>query len=129
MIEDDKIISDEPEVAQTLNNFFGNAISTLELKNPIEHIINVNENSDPMDVILGRYLNHPSILNILRVIEKSFFSFHEIRLAGIVLETNKLDVPRPNPVNTINAKHLKEYIDIRGIVYTNYEQQYTKFYL
>ena len=52
LIEDDKIIS---EVAQTLNNFFDNALSTFEIKGPIEHIIHVNENSDPMDVILRKY--------------------------------------------------------------------------
>ena len=54
-IEDDIIISDDPEVAQTL-------------KEPVEHIIHVNENSDPMDAILCKYLNHPTISNILRVV-------------------------------------------------------------
>ena len=64
------------------------------------------------DCILRKYSNHPSILNIQRVIEKSSFSFHEISLADIVLEINNLDVTRTNPVNTISAKHLKDYIDI-----------------
>ena len=115
LIEDNKIISDDPEVAQTLNNFFGNAISTLEIKEPTEHIIHVNENSDQMDTILHKYSNHPSILNIQRVVEKSSFSFHEISLAE-VLEINQLDVTRSNPCNAISAKQLKDYIDICGIV-------------
>ena len=80
MIEDNKIISDDPEVA----------ISTLEINKPIEHIIHVNENSDPMDAILRKYSNHPSILNILRVVEKSSFSFHEISLADNILEIDQL---------------------------------------
>ena len=116
LIEDDKIISDDAEVAQTLNNVFENTISLLEIKEPIEHIININVHSDPMDGILRKYSNHPSILNIQRVIEKSSFSFHEISLADIVLEINNLDVTRTNPVNTISAKHLKDYVDICGIV-------------
>ena len=116
MIEDNKIISDDPEVAQTLIDFFDNAISTLEIKEPIEHIIHVNENSDPMDAILRKYSNHPSILNILRVVGKSSFSFHEICLADIVLEINQLDVTRSNPRNAISAKQPKDYIDICGIV-------------
>ena len=69
-----------------------------------------------MDAILHKYSKHPSILNIQRVIEKCCFSFHEISLTDIVLEINKLDVKRSNPVNTISAKHLKDYIDICGIV-------------
>ena len=79
-------------------------------------MIHVNENSDPMDAILRKYSNHPSILNILRVVEKSSFSFHEISLADIVLEINQLDVTRSNPRNTISAKQFKDYIDICGIV-------------
>ena len=43
----------------------------------------------------------------LRVIEKSSFSFHEVSLADIVLEINKLDETRSNPVNTISANTLK----------------------
>ena len=39
-----------------------------------------------MAAILRKYSNHPSVLNILRVVEKSSFSFHEISLADIVLE-------------------------------------------
>ena len=69
-----------------------------------------------MDAILRKYSNHPSILNILRVVEKSFFSFHEISLADIVLEINQLDVTSSNPRNAISAKQLKDYIDICGIV-------------
>ena len=80
----DKIICDDPEVAETLNNFFDNAIEL------IKHLINVNENCDPMGVILRNYSNHLSILNVLRVIEKSSFSFHVISLADIDLEINKL---------------------------------------
>ena len=110
LIEVDRIISDDPEVPQTLNNVFDNTIPTLEIKEPIEHIINVNENSDSMDVILRRYSN------MLRVIEKSSFPFHETSLADIVLEIYKLDVTRSIPVNTISANHLKDYIDICGIV-------------
>ena len=34
LIEDDKIISDDAEVAQTLNNFFENTISLLGIKEP-----------------------------------------------------------------------------------------------
>ena len=83
---------------------------------PIEHIINIDVYSDPVDGILRKYSNHPSILNIQWVIEKSSFSFHEISLADIVLEINNLDVTRTNPVNTISGKHFKDYIDICGIV-------------
>ena len=32
------------------------------------------------------------------------------------MEINNLDVTRSNPVNIISAKHLKDYIDICGIV-------------
>ena len=69
-----------------------------------------------MDAILCKYSNHPSILNILRVVEKSSFSFHEISLADIVLEIKQLDVTRSIPRNALRAKQLKDYIDICGIL-------------
>ena len=69
-----------------------------------------------MDAVLRKYSNHQSVLYILRVVEKSSFSFHEISLADIVLEINQLDVTRTNPRNAISAKQLKDYIDICGIV-------------
>ena len=38
LIEGIKIISDDPEVAETLNHYFETAVLSLEIKAPIEHI-------------------------------------------------------------------------------------------
>ena len=65
-----------------------------------------------MEARLCKYSNHLSILNILRVVEKSSFPFHEVSLADIVLEINQLYVTRSNPHNAISAKQLKDYIDV-----------------
>ena len=63
LIEGDKIIQDDSEVANTLNDFFSNAVASLNINIPSECITeDFTETGDVIETIILKYSNHP-VLN------------------------------------------------------------------
>ena len=65
LIENDELIQNDDKVAETLNTFFKNAVSTLDI-NENSYIVN-NESSTILDLVekaIKKYEVHPSILLI-----------------------------------------------------------------
>ena len=65
LIENDELIQNDDKVAETLNTFFKNAVSTLDI-NENSYIVN-NESStilDPVERDIKNYEIHPSMLLI-----------------------------------------------------------------
>ena len=116
LIEEGEIISKDSEVADTLNLFFKNSVSSLLISEPSEYINDTVNISDPIDAILIIFQNHPSIEMIKEKMDQSTFSFNTISLADIVKEVNVLNTNKSNPQNSVSALHLKQYIDICGEV-------------
>ena len=95
LVEGDKLLQDDSEVAEELNNFFKEAVSTLDVNgnyyiiNP--HSINI---SDPIEKAISKYKFHPSILLINdKIVNQEKFSFEPI---------SKLDIDKE--VQLINPK-------------------------
>ena len=65
LVEGDKLLQDDSEVAEELNNFFKQAISSLDI-NESSYIINPDSIniSDPFEIAISKYKFHPSILLI-----------------------------------------------------------------
>ena len=65
LVEGDKLQQDDSEVAEELNNFFKEAVSTLAV-NENSYIINPDSLniSDPIEKAISKYKFHPSILLI-----------------------------------------------------------------
>ena len=116
LIEGTKIINKDNEVAESLNNFFENAVSSLGIEEPYEQILPNDHVNDPIDKIILKYSKHGNIIRIDRVIQNCTFSFVETDLAQIEIVINLLNIKKSSPDNSIYAKHLKEYIDICGKV-------------
>ena len=64
LIEGNKIISEDADVAENWNEFFENAISSLRIMEPIENIVDIADVGDSLDNILRKYSKHPNILMI-----------------------------------------------------------------
>ena len=65
LVENDKVWHDDSKIAEEMNNFFKNAVSTLNIKEN-SFIIN-HDNShitDPVEKAIEKYKFHPSILLI-----------------------------------------------------------------
>ena len=77
LIEGAKIITEDSDVAETLNNYFDEAVLHLGINEPSEHLIENHHVYDPIDSILLKFSNHPSILmiNDIMINATSSFSF------------------------------------------------------
>ena len=120
LIKEDKIISDDNEVACTLNNFFEKAVSSLDIVEPIQHLNDCSEIEDPIDAIIAKFSNHPSIKNIKQHVKiTSSFKFRKAQLSEIEDEIDKLNPKKSNPSNSVKAKDIQTYKDICKTVLHN----------
>ena len=81
IIKDGEIISRDEEVAETLNSYFKNAVTSLDIRE--NELPKQMKQNDPIDYALKRYESHPSIINILKKISQSTFSFQNVTLVEV----------------------------------------------
>jgi hypothetical protein len=111
LVENEKIISDDKEVAQTFNDYFENVVKSLGI---IE-----NEPDEPqpsqgkvLDAI-KMYETHPSIIKIKEnVVVDREFSFYPASLQDIRTELKALSTKKATPFMGISAKQLKDVMYI-----------------
>ena len=74
----------------------------------------VNENEDPIDVIIKKYENHPSVLAIKKKVKipKQKFSFLRTNFSDIEEEIKSLNVKKSSTFKNIPVKYLKLTYDI-----------------
>ena len=112
MIEGDKIIQEDSEVANIMNDFFGNAVASLNIGIPSEYITEAVGIDDPIEKIISKYSNHPSIKLINENVLKSSFTFKDVNLVDIEKEVRALDSNKSTMSGSIPPKILKENSDI-----------------
>ena len=74
-------------MANTLNTFFENAVSSLGIPQINDHLIDVSEISDPIDKIVKKFSQHPSIIRINKNVQKGELKFCEVDLSEVQTET------------------------------------------
>ena len=97
----DEIIQNDKKVAETLNSFFENAVSSLKL-NENSFVINdkLKGIQDPIKKIIVKYQFHPTILIIKNKIKNTnTFGFKHAMLSDI---KNKIKGLNPNKGTTYN---------------------------
>ena len=112
LIEDGNIINEDQQIANLFNAFFEDAVTSLDIEEPIEYLEDSSHISDPIDAIIEKYKNHPSIESIKANINSASFSFSKIDIKEIEEEINRLDVRKSNPLNSVTSKNLKDNVDI-----------------
>ena len=113
LIEGDKIIQDDSEVATILGDFFSNSVKGLNIDIPSEYKNDVSPSlDDPIDKIVAMYSDHPSIKLINDNVVKGNFSFEEVSVATIRKQIMSLDDTKASMSTSIPPKILKENIDI-----------------
>ncbi len=69
LVEDEDIISDDTEIAQTFNDFFRDAVRNLNIDQSSEYEESVESSIiDPVDIAILKFKNHPSIVKIMEVV-------------------------------------------------------------
>ena len=103
LIEDNKIISDDDRVAETLKSFF-------ELTSAF--IVKSIDNVNPNDVIIGKYACHASILQISKAVINQTFLFQYVELSEVDEEIMHLKTNSASDPYGIPSKIIKLYSNI-----------------
>ena len=90
MVEGEKVISNELEVANILNTFFENAISNLGISQANEYIVNGDYILDPIIAIIIKYSEHPSILQMKEIASWPTITFNLYNMNEIENEIIKM---------------------------------------
>ena len=105
----DEILQDDQKIAEELNTFFKNAVSTLDI-NEDSSIINQNFQNfdDPVDRAIEMYKYHLSIILINQKIgNQNKFSFEPVTLSDVVKEINDINPNKSSSKDGIPPKMLK----------------------
>ena len=80
LVVNEENLSDDKELAETFNNYFNNAVKSLNLQCNPEHLLNdVSDENDLIEIAIKKFKNHPSIVDINKNIPKTAtFNFDEI---------------------------------------------------
>ena len=91
LANNEKIITNDKEIAKVLNDFFSNIIKTLNIPKK-DHTDSIVENvRDPTLKAILKYRKHPSILAIKRRIKSSpVFTLNHITKEDVIKEIKKL---------------------------------------
>ena len=120
LIEDNNIFQEDSEVAKILDDFFSNAVKSLNIDIPSEFI---NEkytvSEDEIENILSKYSNHPSIKLISENVIKGNFSFIAVSQSDVEKEVRALDAKKASMSSSIPPQFLKENIDVCSKPLTN----------
>ena len=110
LIDDNRIISEDVEVAKVLNTFFDNAVTSLNIHIPDEYISNANDISDPIESIKNIYCNHPSIVSIIKNVRRAEFSFCEVQLSDIEAEIKSLNARKASNLIVYPSSYLRKML-------------------
>ena len=79
LVVNEENLSDDKEIAETFDNYFNNAVKSLNLQCSKEHLNDVSNENDPFEIAIKKFKDHPSIVNINENIPKTTtFNFNEI---------------------------------------------------
>ena len=113
LVVDDKNLPDDKKTAGTFNNYFNNAVKSLNLQCDPEHLNDVFDENDPIKIAIKKFKNHPSIVNISENIPKTTtFSFYETETDSIKKIIDNLDSRKSGIFGGIPANCLKGVSDI-----------------
>ena len=108
LIEGDEIIQEDSEVAKVFSDFFSNSVKSLDVEISSEYLQESVVSDDPIDKIIHKYSNHPSIKLITDDVIKSKFSFSEVTLSDLMKVVAALESRKASICNSIPIKILKE---------------------
>ena len=113
LTDEDEIIQNEEKVAETLNSFFKNAVSSLKLNVNSFAINNEHKNiQDPIENIIVKYQLHSSILIIKNKIENTnTFCFKHVDIKN---EINGLNPNKATTHNNIPPKIIQESVKVNA---------------
>ena len=115
LVENDELLKDDKNIAEEMNNFFKNAVLTLDIKeNSYITNHNISYITDSIEKTIEKYKFHPSILIIKEKTkcEANSFDFVPVTVNDAEKEIKKLN---PNKATTFNSIPFKMLIKTSNI--------------
>ena len=92
LIEIDKILGNNIEISEIFNNFFSSIVARLNIPKYEDLSVNSVNSEDPLDDLVIKYKNHPSIRPILDKSPNTSFSLKTVSKKDIKKEILNLNV-------------------------------------
>ena len=106
IVEKEKVISKDSEVAERLNKFFIEAVTNLDIE-PFAPNIENDINIDSLENTIRKYENHPSILKIKEIVRvEKKFKFANSTSNAFANEISRIDYTKASMENDLPAKIL-----------------------
>ena len=116
--EKTKVVSNNNFIAETFNKFFANIVPSLGLQCKDELLASVEYIQDPLEKIIEKFKQHPSIIAIMKHRpKKSNFSFSRVAKRSIESLIKTLDSSKTIQKDNIPTKIIKENIDIMSNIF------------
>jgi len=102
------VVTEESSVANTFKNFFDNAVNSLNLQCDSQFISETSHLSNPIEVAVEKFKEHPSIIAIRNNVSfESEFDFCDITIDDMEKEIANLDSKKSGVIGGIPSKYLK----------------------
>ena len=113
LVDDDKVISEDVKISETLNNYFESIVKKLDITIDPSFLTECNSFLDPVEKAIRKFSGHPSIKAIKNKFGNNLcFSFQEVRLKDVRNEIDSLDPKKACQQSDIPTKLLKSNSDI-----------------
>ena len=100
------------EISEIFNNFFSSIVAKLNIPKYEDLSVNSAKSEDPLENLITKYKNHPSITPILDKSPNTSFSFKTISKKDIEKEILDLNVAKASQDSDIPTKIIKKNSDI-----------------
>ena len=67
-MDEGKTVNEDKEVAKTLNQYFSAAVNSLDIIENISLLTETENLEDPVEIVIKKFENHPSVLLIKETI-------------------------------------------------------------
>ena len=114
LVENEETVSDNKEISETLNNFFSEVVTNLNLPQYHDPTVNVDDNEDPVARTVEKYKNNPSIRLIKENYRNTNDTFHSenVSVKEIEKELKNLLSSKAARDTDIPTKVIKDNIHI-----------------
>ena len=113
LVKDEKIITEDADVAQTFNDFFDNAVNSLGIEENRYVLSDSTIVEGKVRKAIKKFEIHPSIISIRENVKfNDLFSFSEVSMEDIESEIMKLKTKKVGTFMNIPTKQLKQVSDV-----------------
>ena len=109
LVKDQKIISVDQELAETFNDYFKKSVNSLEINENKMLQNDTHGLSDPVDIAMIKFKDHPSVQNIKAMVSSTdIFSFSKVTSGHIQVRLQNLKTNKASTFMGIPSKYLKQ---------------------